>query len=95
MGSHFLPADLVSIGPNAFAGYTGLNGILEFSNCTKLTTISAYAFLGCISLSGSLVLLKSLIEIGPYAFSDCGFAGPLVISDKVRTINQNASALYS
>ena len=56
-------------------------------NTYAVTSIGSYAFFGCSSLTGSLTIPNSVIEICSGAFGNCsGFTGSLTIPNSVTTI---------
>ena len=83
-----LPQSLEGIGEYSFQNCGALKsseGGLSFGD--NLTKIGKYAFYGCKSLSGNLVIPDSVTEIGEYAFYNCtGFGGILKLSANLKTI---------
>ncbi|MDL2236002.1 leucine-rich repeat protein, partial [Christensenellaceae bacterium OttesenSCG-928-L17] len=69
-----IPASVALIDSNAFYGCTGLTNLtfaVDADGNSALTTIGAYAFYGCKSLAGELVIPVSVKKIGNYAFQNC------------------------
>lgn len=85
-GTLIIPNDVIEVGYQAFAG--SRIGNVVFPN--KITKIETWAFGGCSSLSGALILPESLSYIGDYAFYDCAFTGNLVLPENVSYIGQSA-----
>ncbi|MDR1974476.1 MAG: leucine-rich repeat domain-containing protein [Bacteroidales bacterium] len=84
-----LPADLTSIGDNAFSSCIGLSGSLTFP--AGLTSIGDYTFLSCYGLSGSLTFPAGLTSIGGSAFKDCtGLGGSLTFPAGLTSIGASA-----
>lgn len=80
---------VTSIGSRAFAGKSGLKGIVISDN---VTAIGASAFYNCASLE-SLTLSKNLTKIGESAFQSCrSLSGTLTIPEKVTEIGKLAFA---
>lgn len=64
------PSTLTMIGNSAFADCTSLNS-LTLNN--GLQFIYDHAFDGCTQLSGMLTIPSSVVQLGSYAFHDCGY----------------------
>lgn len=75
-----LPANLTSIGVGAFELCSGLTGNLTLPD--GLTDIGRNAFYNCGGFTDTLVLSKSLLNIGSHAFAGCGFS---VVLNKNKT----------
>ena len=72
-----IPEDVIEIGKNAFAGYTGLTSV-KFSNSVK--TISDYAFRNCTQLT-SVTFSESITDIGVGAFQGCSNLYSIALPD--------------
>lgn len=83
-GTLTLSESLTTIGELAFYECTGLHGDLTIPN--GVTKIQTSTFYMCSNLTGTLTLPNGLTYIGANAFQDCGFTGPLVIPNTVKTI---------
>ena len=81
-----LPANLTSIGYNAFANCTSLASI---TIPNSVTSIRMNAFGSCESLA-SITIPNSVTSIGDYAFSGCSLLKSMVIPDGVRSIGNGA-----
>jgi hypothetical protein len=65
------------------------SGVIEID--TTITSIAAYAFVGCSNLTGSLTIPTSVTSIGINAFMSCyGFTGSLIIPTSVTSIGSSA-----
>ncbi len=61
-----------------------------------ITKIGEYAFAGCSSFKGNLVIPDSVMSIGERAFSECsGLTGDLIIPGSVTSIGEGAFCLCS
>ena len=88
MTSVVLPANLESIGNNAFYICTRLSGELVIPG--SVTTIGESAFDKCSNLT-SLVISYGVESIGKMAFNECtGLSGELVIPNSVTYIDDQA-----
>lgn len=84
-----LPATILSIGDNAFAGCTTLSGAVPLP--AAVTSIGNYAFSGCMSLSGTLTLPAGVTAINNGTFSGCiGLSGSLIIPSAVTSLGEGA-----
>jgi uncharacterized repeat protein (TIGR02543 family) len=84
-----LPADLTSIGNQAFHGCSGLADSLAFPE--NLTSIGSSAFYGCSGLTDSLTFPESLTTIGSSAFYGCrSLTGSLAFPESLTTIGSSA-----
>ena len=82
---------VVTIGDNAFASCSGLEGNLVLSDC--LESIGEGAFSGCKKFTGDLVIPNSVKSIGRNAFAGCeGFNGKLVLGSSLESIGEYAFA---
>ncbi len=70
-----IPATVERIEAHAFHGCERLHSV-TFQPGSQLTSLGAYAFAGCTSLSG-LVLSGMLSQAGPFAFAGCSRLGEL------------------
>ncbi|GEM_PF-4083303 len=83
------PADLKSIGRNAFALCRYLEGPLVFPKTLRI--IADHAFYNCKLLKGPLILPENLETIGSWAFAKCtGISGPLTLPEKIKDIGSQA-----
>ena len=83
-----------------FRGNTTITSFEELQYFISLTRISAYEFMGCGNLTGSLYIPNSVTYIGDYAFYGCsGLSGELIIPNYVTSIGddsfRNCSGLTS
>ena len=62
---------------------------ITFEELSKLTTIGAYAFSGCVSLK-SVEIPNGVLTIGAYAFSECSSLTNINIPSSVTTIGAYA-----
>ena len=86
-GKLHVSAGLTTIGSSAFASLTGLTSLEGFGN--ELITIGEKAFYKCTNLQGNLTL-PSCLDIGSYAFAECGFDGMLTLPDNLSRIQSYA-----
>ncbi|MBQ2307069.1 MAG: leucine-rich repeat domain-containing protein [Clostridia bacterium] len=63
-----IPNDITVIGPNAFAGASGVTSV-TFPR--TVTYIDSHAFEGCTGLKGPFTPPKFVTYVGDYAFKDC------------------------
>ena len=84
-----LPADLTSIGNNAFYGCSSLASVTIGDS---VTSIGSAAFRGCTSLA-SVTIGDSVTSIGAYAFYGCNSLASVTIPDSVTTIGSAAFAV--
>ena len=77
---------LIRIGVNAFEKCSSLSGELHLPE--SLCEIGGYAFCGC-SFTGRLLLPKNLETIGSYAFFQAGKFTDLIISEKIKELEQD------
>lgn len=63
---------------------------LDLSQATELKEIGSYAFNGCSSMVGDLILPQRVETISSYAFHNAGFNGTLVMPNTLTTIGANA-----
>lgn len=63
---------------------------LNLSKATGLKTIGTYAFWGCRTMNGDLIIPSSELHISNYAFRDCEFTGALILPDTIQTIECGA-----
>ncbi|MBQ4111586.1 MAG: leucine-rich repeat domain-containing protein, partial [Clostridia bacterium] len=82
------PDSVTSIGSDAFRGCSGLKNVI-FGENSRLTTISAWAFLNCTSLT-SVTIPDSVTSIGESIFSNCTNLTSITIPDSVTTIAKGA-----
>jgi hypothetical protein len=88
-GSLTIPANVTSIGNNAFSSCIGLTGALTLPN--TLITLGNSAFSSCTGLTGALTLSNSLTSIGSSAFASCsGLTGSVIIPNSVKSIGASA-----
>ena len=85
-GPLIIPDNVVEISRGAFQS-TNISSV-AFND--KLERIGDFAFNGCSSLSGVLLLPESLCEIGSYCFNGCSFSGRLTVPDNIEKISDNA-----
>ena len=81
-----LPADLTSIGNNAFYGCSSLASVTIGDS---VTSIGSAAFRGCTSLA-SVTIGDSVTSIGAYAFYGCNSLASVTIPDSVTSIGNFA-----
>ena len=82
-----LPANVTSIGDEAFDGCSGLTSITIPDG---VTSIGRAAFYGCSGLKGELKIPDSVTSIGGAAFDGCsGLTGELKIPDGVTSIGSS------
>lgn len=81
------PKYVKRIGASAFSDCSKISG-LEFDPWGKLYSIEASAFSFCIGLRGDLVLPKSLVKIGNFAFYCCSgeWTGNLFMGRKTELV---------
>lgn len=82
----FIPNDVTSIGPSAFADCISL---VEIKNAKHIATIGYNAFRGCASLK-NIDSLESLISLDNNAFYDCGIKSIDLSKSKLETISSGA-----
>lgn len=70
-GDLIIPANVTSIGENAFSDCSGFTGNLIIPD--SVTSIGYYAFGGCSGFTGNLTIPSSVEYIGRYAFRYCSF----------------------
>ena len=86
--------DVTEIGSNSFSECLGIKGVLDLSQCDKLTSIGYLAFYGCSKLLG-VRLPKNLTKIDSSAFSSCiGLSGILDMSACNKLVSLGSSAFY-
>ena len=86
--------DVTEIGSNSFSECLGIKGVLDLSQCDKLTSIGYSAFSGCSRLLG-VRLPKNLTKIDSSAFSSCiGLSGILDMSACNKLVSLGSSAFY-
>ena len=86
--------DVTEIGSTAFSECLGIKGVLDLSQCDKLTSIGYSAFYGCSRLLG-VRLPKNLNKIDSSAFSGCsGLSGVLDMSACNELVSLGSSAFY-
>lgn len=86
--------DVTEIGSTAFSECLGIKGVLDLSQCDKLTSIGYSAFSGCSKLLG-VRLPKNLTKIDSSAFSSCiGLSGVLDMSACNELVSLGSSAFY-
>lgn len=86
--------DVTEIGSTAFSECLGIKGVLDLSQCDKLTSIGYLAFYGCSKLLG-VRLPKNLTKIDSSAFSGCsGLSGVLDMSVCNKLVSLGSSAFY-
>lgn len=92
-------SQLETIGDYAFGGKsTGMTGDITIPSTVRTIGESAFNWLGASSMNGSLTLGGGeSLDIGAYAFYNCGFNGNLTLLNGVSSIGnyafQNASKL--
>ena len=91
-----LPTSVKTIGNNAFHNLSGFfSDDLDFSKLTSLESIGGYAFNGCTSITGSIVITNAnFTSIGESAFRATGINGELDLSRTAVTSIGNY-AFYS
>ena len=86
--------DVTEIGSNSFSECLGIKGVLDLSQCNKLTSIGYLAFSGCSKLLG-VRLPKKLTKIDSSAFYGCGgLSGVLDMSACNKLVSLGSSAFY-
>ena len=77
-----------TMGNNAFGATSGGSTLtsLTFAENSQLTTISAYAFYNCSSLTGNITLPSSLKSISASAFLNCASITSITIPASVTTV---------
>ena len=86
--------DVTEIGSTAFSECLGIKGVLDLSQCNKLTSIGSSAFYGCSRLLG-VRLPKNLTKIDSSVFSSCiGLSGVLDMSACNKLVSLGSSAFY-
>lgn len=86
--------DVTEIGSTAFSECLGIKGVLDLSQCDKLTSIGYSAFSDCSRLLG-VRLPKNLTKIDSSAFSSCiGLSGILDMSACNKLVSLGSSAFY-
>lgn len=94
MSSVVFGEDVTEIGSTAFSECLGIKGVLDLSQCDKLTSIGYSAFYGCSKLLG-VRLPKNLTKIDSSAFSGCsGLSGVLDMSACNKLVSLGSSAFY-
>ena len=83
-----IPANVTSIGDNAFSGYTGLTSVI-FAAGSGLQTIGAGAFSGCTGLTG-ITIPAGVTSIGASAFQSCTSLTSVTIPANVTSIGVSA-----
>ena len=88
--SYLEAAAVTSLG-EVFSYNTGITSFEELQYFIGLSMIDDYAFYGCSSLTGSLIIPNSVTWIGNEAFRNCsGLTGSLTIPDAVTWIGDGA-----
>jgi len=94
-----IPEELTDIPAYLFAGdcFTVADGqpysrltTIEFEDIYQLTSVGAYAFYGCVSLSGAYGIPGTVKEIAPYAFYGCKKLTEFVMLEGVTSIGEYA-----
>ncbi len=89
-----IPKNVETIGASAFESCGNLQTV-DFSKCTKLSSIGNYAF-GCMSsdvmILNNVVLPNSLRTIGTLAFYNCDMLTNIKLNEGLETIGANAFA---
>ena len=86
--------DVTEIGSTAFSECLGIKGVLDLSQCDKLTSIGYSAFSGCSKLRG-VRLPKNITKIDNSAFYSCsGLSGGLDMSACNELVSLGSSAFY-
>lgn len=89
-----IPKNVETIGASAFE-YCGNLKTVDFSKCTKLSSIGNYAF-GCmfsdVMILNNVVLPNSLRTIGTLAFYNCDMLTNIKLNEGLETIGANAFA---
>lgn len=82
------------IGKYAFAECSGISSIIEFDNMdVDNITIDSFAFYGCNSISGSLILPNSVVYIGEAAFYGCSdLSNELILPSQLKYLDKYAFA---
>ena len=85
-----LPANVTSIGTNAFQNCTSLERF-NFAEGSKLVTLNNYAFAGCSSLTSfDFKASETALSIGTYVFQNCTSLNSIVIPERVTAIGTHA-----
>ena len=88
--SYLEAAAVTSLG-EVFSYNTGITSFEELQYFIGLSMIDNYAFYGCSSLTGSLIIPNSVTWIGDEAFGNCaGLTGNLTIPNAVTSIGWGA-----
>lgn len=89
-----IPENVETIGASAFE-FCGNLKTVDFSKCTKLSSIGNYAF-GCmfsdVMILNNVVLPNSLRTIGTLAFYNCDMLTNIKLNEGLETIGANAFA---
>ena len=83
-----LPNNLENIGASAFSMCKNIRQ-LTITDKSRLNEIGSYAFKGCQSLRGTIILPEGLIILGDGAFEGCTKLKRIVLPNGLRTINAN------
>ena len=83
-----IPKDVETIGVHAFEFCVSLETV-DFSKCTKLSSIGTYAFNYC-SVLNNVVLPTSVRTLGSHAFESCEALTNLKLNEGLETIGQFA-----
>ena len=81
-----IPNSVISIGPFAFAGCSGLTSLIIPNS---VTSIGSSAFEDCSSLT-SITIPDGVTTIGSYAFKDCSGLTSLTFPNSLTTIEHHA-----
>ena len=85
------PSSLKTIGVEAFQYCNSLQSVI-FEEGSALTTISASAFSGCISITGELIIPARVTTIGDDSFRNCSGLTSLTFADNSQLITIGNSA---
>lgn len=85
-----IPENVETIGASAFELCDSLKTV-DFSKCTKLSSIGASAFYRCLELN-NVVLPNSVKTIGSLAFHSCSSLTNIKLNEGLETIGANAFA---
>ena len=84
-GELVIPANVTHIAENGFSG-TGITS-LSFESGSQLMGIGNWAFSGCSSLSGALVIPYGVTQIGWAAFASCSNLTSLTLPSSLEIID--------